>query len=173
MLSEEGPAELATAALYAVSAAMALALAFRTRETVPGPYRALYALFALGALFVALEEVSYGQHVFGWDSPRWFAEHNVKGEVNLHNLYGDRPTRALRNLALVGYSAVGIVLPLAGPGAGTLSPGRPWVWASSARGSGSCRSSSSCRTSTAAAGRRAASRGPSGGTRAGCSGPSA
>jgi hypothetical protein len=113
VLSEQGPIELATAALYLASAGLAAALALGTRATVPRVYRLLYALLAVGALFVTLEEVSYGQHLFGWASPRWFAEHNVKGESNLHNLYGDRPTRALRNLGLVGYAAVGIVLPAA------------------------------------------------------------
>ncbi|HSE96420.1 MAG TPA: hypothetical protein VLD61_11035 [Methylomirabilota bacterium] len=111
VLSEDGPIELSTAALYLASAGIIGALAWITRGMVPLPYRTLYALLALGAVFVALEEVSYGQHLFGWSSPPWFASHNVKGEVNLHNLYGDRPTRLLRNLALVGYGAVGIALP--------------------------------------------------------------
>lgn len=111
LISERGPIELGTAALYLVSAVIALALVTRTRRSVPRFYRALYGLFAVAAVFVALEEVSYGQHLLGWKSPRWFAEHNVKGEVNLHNLYGDRPTRGLRNVGLFGYAAVGIVLP--------------------------------------------------------------
>jgi hypothetical protein len=113
VLSEQGPIELGTAALYLASAGLAAGLALGTRATVPGVYRLLYGLFVAAAVFVALEEVSYGQHLLGWTSPRWFAEHNVKGESNLHNLYGDRPTRALRNLALVSYAAVGIVLPAA------------------------------------------------------------
>jgi hypothetical protein len=111
VLSEDGPIELGTAALYLASAGVIGVLAWQTRRAVPLPYRAVYALLALGAVFVALEEISYGQHLFGWSSPDWFAAHNVKGEINLHNLYGDRPTRHLRNLALVGYGTVGIALP--------------------------------------------------------------
>jgi hypothetical protein len=111
MLSEQGPIELATFALYLGSAGIVGALAVLPRGTVPLVYRLCYGLLALGAVFVALEEVSYGQHLFGWSSPPWFAAHNVKGEVNLHNLYGDRPTRTLRNLGLIGYGVVGILLP--------------------------------------------------------------
>jgi hypothetical protein len=112
-LSERGPIELGTAGLYLASAGLAAALALKTRDAVPRACRLFYGLFVAAAVFVALEEISYGQHLLGWKSPQWFAEHNVKGESNLHNLYGDRPTRALRNLGLVGYAAVGIVLPAA------------------------------------------------------------
>ena len=87
--------------------------------------RALYLLFALGALFAGLEEISYGQHFFGWQSPRWFAEQNAQHETNLHNLFGDRPGKTLRNVALVAVAAGGIVLPAAAMWAGgQFAPGR-------------------------------------------------
>jgi len=37
-------------------------------------------------LFGAMEEISWGQRVFGIESPEWFLKHNAQGETNIHNL---------------------------------------------------------------------------------------
>ena len=92
---------------------------------MPGRFRLLYVVFALGALFAALEEISYGQHFLGWQSPRWFVEQNAQRETNLHNLFSDRPGRTLRNVALAGVVLGGVVLPAAALWAGgQYAPGR-------------------------------------------------
>jgi hypothetical protein len=125
LVSEYGPVELGTAAGFAVAGVLALGLAVRTRARVPARFRILYVLFALGALFAALEEISYGQHFLGWQSPPWFVEQNAQRETNLHNLFGDKPGRTLRNAALVGVALGGIVLPATALWAGgQYAPGR-------------------------------------------------
>ena len=43
-------------------------------------------VFALMCAFIALEEVSYGQHIFHWQTPDYFSSVNLQGETNLHNL---------------------------------------------------------------------------------------
>src|SRR5262245_45394997 len=78
--SEYGPVELGTAAAFTAASILAFGLAKRTRG-VPVFIRVLYALFAVGALFAMLEEISYGQHFFGWQSPHWFQEKNVQHET--------------------------------------------------------------------------------------------
>ena len=124
-VSEYGPVELGTAACFGAAGVLALGLAARTRGRVPGRFRLLYVVFALGALFAALEEISYGQHFLGWQSPRWFVEQNAQRETNLHNLFSDRPGRTLRNVALAGVVLGGIVLPAAALWAGgQYAPGR-------------------------------------------------
>lgn len=47
-----------------------------------------YAVFIFAVLcaFVALEEISYGQHIFHWQTPEYFSSINLQGETNLHNL---------------------------------------------------------------------------------------
>ena len=45
----------------------------------------LYA-FALVFVFVAMEEISWGQRVFGIETPSFLRNLNVQGETNLHNL---------------------------------------------------------------------------------------
>lgn len=113
VVSELGPVELGTATCFGAAAFLGFGLAVRTRGIAPAPVRVLYLLFAAGALFAGLEEISYGQHLFGWGTPRWFAERNAQQETNLHNLFADRPGRALRNLSLVAITLGGIVLPAA------------------------------------------------------------
>lgn len=57
------------------------------RKQIPnrlfGPFM---LLFALGFFYIAMEEASWGQHLFGWDTPEWMSEHNRQQETNLHNL---------------------------------------------------------------------------------------
>ncbi len=113
VVSEYGPVELATAVCFGAAGLLSLGLAARTRAVAPVSVRILYLFFAAGALFASLEEISYGQHLVGWESPRWFAERNAQRETNLHNLFADRPGRALRNLSLVAVTLGGIVAPLA------------------------------------------------------------
>jgi hypothetical protein len=47
-----------------------------------------------------------------WESPAWFAQSNAKGETNLHNLLGNKPSHRLRTLADIAYPFCCIVLPL-------------------------------------------------------------
>src|SRR5690606_17879648 len=59
-----------------------------------------------------LEEISYGQHFLGFSSPEVFAENNKQGEMNLHNLFDDKPSSTLRSIANVGLPVLGIALPI-------------------------------------------------------------
>jgi hypothetical protein len=43
-------------------------------------------MFCLGCAFIALEEISFGQHIFNWESPKQIASINLQNETNLHNL---------------------------------------------------------------------------------------
>jgi len=43
-------------------------------------------MFCLGCVFIALEEISYAQHIFKWDTPQQIASINFQKETNLHNL---------------------------------------------------------------------------------------
>lgn len=56
------------------------------REKMP-KFAALYIL-GIGIFFIvcAGEEISWGQRVFGWETPQSFADANEQGETNLHNL---------------------------------------------------------------------------------------
>lgn len=46
----------------------------------------LLFLFSIGTFFVAMEEISYGQHIFKWEAFGVFKEINLQNETNIHNL---------------------------------------------------------------------------------------
>lgn len=111
-LSETGPIELGTAALFLAASVGAVGYLRKHRPRLPRPYRALFGLFAVTAFFVAMEEISYGQHLLGFESPAWFRQHNYQDETNLHNLFGNKPSRRLRAVGSIAIPLVCIVLPL-------------------------------------------------------------
>ena len=66
---------------------------------------------ALFCLFVAMEEISWGQRVFGHSPPDYFLAENFQQELNLHNIAStDLRLLAFRGVVL-GY---GVLLPLLG-----------------------------------------------------------
>ena len=68
-------------------------------------------LLILGSTYFALEELSYGQHMFGWSANETFKELNDQEETNLHDIHWafDQLPRSLLTLAiLIG----GVILPL-------------------------------------------------------------
>lgn len=111
--SEAGPIEQITAGLMLVAAGVALTIAFKLKSRGHGRlWQAWYVLIAAGALFVCLEEISYGQHLMGWQAPEYFQEHNKQREMNLHNLYGDGVSSTLRKVVNTALPLGAILVPL-------------------------------------------------------------
>mgnify|MGYP001406462445 CR=1 FL=1 len=46
----------------------------------------IFILYFFFLLYYFFEEISWGQHFFGWISPDFFMEHNNQKETNLHNI---------------------------------------------------------------------------------------
>ncbi len=82
-VGDGGLAEYATVAAWACAAILAARLALVTQ----GWERALYALAAAGAFVLFGEEISWGQWLFNWGSPAFFAENNLQSETNAHNFF--------------------------------------------------------------------------------------
>jgi hypothetical protein len=124
---ESGVVENATAAAFLTAGVAAAVLAIRSRAAVPAPYRCLYILFGLVFLWAGLEELSYGQHLFGWTTPEWLGQHNHQGETNLHNVLEDGKSRRLHRWAAMAYPAVCLVPLLFLMGRGSFRPGH-WTY---------------------------------------------
>ena len=94
-------------------ASLALALRMLTMPEVRRrwPLWLWLALAALGSLYVAGEEASWGQHYFGWATPETWQAVNDQGETNLHNTSSwlDQKPRSLLELGVV---LGGILTPL-------------------------------------------------------------
>jgi hypothetical protein len=60
------------------------------------------AMFVLGLFYITGEEISWGQHYFGWGTPEWYQAVNDQQETNLHNTsdWLDQKPRALLEFAI-------------------------------------------------------------------------
>lgn len=47
--------------------------------------RAAIIVFAIACIYIAGEEESWGQHLFQWQTPEAWSQHNRQDETNLHN----------------------------------------------------------------------------------------
>lgn len=68
-------------------------------------------IFLLGSIYYAGEEVSWGQHFFGWATPEGWTDVNDQEETNLHNtsaIFDQIPRSLLTIAALVG----GVLIPV-------------------------------------------------------------
>lgn len=108
--SERGPTENITFLIFAASGVWALVL-WKGSKTIIPRMRWFLLLFGVAAIFVALEEISYGQHYLGYDSPEWAEQYNKQKEVNLHNLGGDLMSVVMRRVAEIGLPFFGIIVP--------------------------------------------------------------
>lgn len=109
---ELGVVELGTTLVYLPGIVAGL-LALRLRDRLPkGRLAAVWiAIFVLGSFYIAGEEISWGQHLFQWQSPELFQAINKQQETNLHNTsswLNQKPRLAMELWILVG----GIIVPL-------------------------------------------------------------
>lgn len=103
-MQEDRLVEWLTVFLFAASGVLMLRQAARER-------RLFDALVGLFCLFVAGEEMSWGQRLFGLTPPSYFLEHNTQQEMNVHNfadLFGSPKGPFM--IVLAGYS---LLLPAA------------------------------------------------------------
>lgn len=87
---EDGAVEYATAGVYLIGFIWGLGLARRLNVKGNFAWLVLYALMSFGFLFIALEEISWGQRIFRFGTPEFIEERNIQGEIGLHNLSGIR-----------------------------------------------------------------------------------
>jgi len=74
----------------------------------------LLVTFCLGLFlfFAAGEEISWGQRIFGIETPVYFQEHNAQHETNLHNLVvgGVKLNKLIFSVLLVGLLAIFMII---------------------------------------------------------------
>jgi hypothetical protein len=88
LISEDDFGEYATTVSYLVMAGFFALLIVQAGGKMR---RLLWLLVALCAFFVGMEEISWGQRLFHLPTPEVLQEHNVQGELSLHNLIETDP----------------------------------------------------------------------------------
>lgn len=108
---EHALVELATPVVALCGFVVGLSM-LRTLHQVPSRAMRLWViLITLSCLYLAGEELSWGQQLFQWDTPEAVEELNDQHETNLHNMsswFDQKPRLLLELWVIVG----GIVLPL-------------------------------------------------------------
>lgn len=102
LIREDSAIEWLQVVGYAAAFVFATLLAVRLWRRGQRLIGAAYAALAIGCLFIMGEELSWGQRLFGLDTPAPLAEVNRRGEINVHNV--PAVTNAFRVVVL----AVGI-----------------------------------------------------------------
>lgn len=95
IFSERGIIEIGTAVCFLLASIVAFLLWYNTDSQRVGKWKVAYLLIGFMALFVALEEINYGQFFFEFKAPEALAKYNSKGEFNLHNLFENKPSHRL------------------------------------------------------------------------------
>jgi hypothetical protein len=68
------------------------------------------ACFCLGCIYIAGEEISWGQHVFDWGTPEFWSQVNDQNETNLHNTSSWLDQKP-RLILLIGIIVGGLIIP--------------------------------------------------------------
>ncbi len=109
---EAGMVEVATFLFLLIAIGFCVSsLAVTRRLGLSGFLKTWLLILIAGAAYFGLEEISYGQHMFGWGTADSWKALNDQDETNLHNVHAlfDQVPRALLTLGiLVG----GVILPL-------------------------------------------------------------
>ncbi len=106
---ELGAMETAQNLTLLVALVLMIRLAFQTNE----PLLRYWAIFiALGTFFLLGEEISWGQHYFGWTVGGVFEQINDQGETNFHNSEGGWLDQKPRAILLLGMILGTVVHPL-------------------------------------------------------------
>ncbi len=85
LISEDGPVEYATFIIYFVTIIFSLLSAKIFFKRGKKRYGFLYFAMALVFIFIAMEEISWGQRIINLDLSEFFAESNQE-EMNIHDL---------------------------------------------------------------------------------------
>jgi hypothetical protein len=107
-----GVLELVQFIIMLIALAIAIRLLFKPFVRKRPFLFAFTIISALSCLYIAGEEMSWGQHFFHWNTPEYWALVNRQGETNLHNTYAifEKWPRAILE---IGVFLGGILVPLA------------------------------------------------------------
>ena len=109
VVQEDEMLEWATVWAFAIAAVLFAVAAARQRR-VAGVVPWFLAGVSLFCIFVAGEEISWGQRLFGFRPPAYFLQENFQQELNVHNVVDTSLRKLSLKAIILGY---GVLLPLA------------------------------------------------------------
>lgn len=89
---------------------------FRIVKGRRAPRLWFWVLLGLAGFYTAMEEISWGQQIFGWRSGELFQKNNLQGETNLHNFFTGPYSTLIKDVLTYALAAgmllYGVVYPL-------------------------------------------------------------
>jgi hypothetical protein len=76
------------------------------------PYVVFFVLFGLACVLFAVEEISWGQRMFGIESPEFFMTHSDQQEINIHNVINEQFSVRTKHIAAWFLFVYGAIFPL-------------------------------------------------------------
>jgi hypothetical protein len=102
LVIEDGLVEWATVVVYVIAAVLGIRLCLRLSARRSYAWVVYYAVMSLAFVFIAGEEISWGQRIFGVATPEYFRQRNVQGEIGFHNM------STIRLLLSPAYMTIGL-----------------------------------------------------------------
>ncbi len=110
MLAENSPVELLSFLIFLLAGIYGIRFSFRIKSKIKLIHFTFYLFFSVVLVFIAMEEISWGQWFFHFETPEAWQKINAHEETNLHNLKGlSEKTEILRIIYAVG-GIIGIYL---------------------------------------------------------------
>ena len=109
LANEDGVAEWGQFVCLIILIPVYARLSFALWRQGQRPLALLYAIAAVAIVFVAGEEISWGQRVFGWLTPGALDDINNQGETNIHNIGS---LLKILNLIIMAVALVALSLPV-------------------------------------------------------------
>lgn len=103
IIQEDNFIENMQSIVYFVSFTVAILISHSFFKEKKRLYALLYLVLSLGFLFISIEEISWGQRIFGIPTPKFFQHHNWQRELSLHNLNAVKPRFLHTVYILVGF----------------------------------------------------------------------
>lgn len=111
MLSENGPHETLQVLVIALAGFVALSCLWKAKGG-KDPFLFCWLLcFLMACIYIAGEEISWGQHFVEWTTPEFWSRINDQNETNLHNTSSWLDQKP-RIILLIGILTGGLVFPL-------------------------------------------------------------
>lgn len=113
LLQEDGIIENIQALLYLFGSVVWIYafIIFRPETKIEKRRRLFYFLFMAFFLFLFLEEISYGQRLFGITTPESLREINLQDETNIHNIGSKSTALLIHILHALLLAILGIIIP--------------------------------------------------------------
>ena len=109
LAKEDNLVEWATVFFFVLAGIFSLVRFFHTKKRTEW----FFLLFGIGCMLFALEEISWGQRIFGIESTSFFLENSDQQEINVHNVINEWFSVRTKNIAALVLFSYGAVLPLA------------------------------------------------------------